>query len=86
MCDYIERQAALDLIESAGAWGWSKNQMYEEMQHVKSANVREDVFAKWEYITPGSCLYVGRTVCSNCRNETKIKFKYCPYCGARMIG
>ena len=101
MADYIERQAALDLVESAGAWGWSKNQLYEEIQAVPAANVREDVQGEWEWFdqergTPidGWDREWGWR-CSCCKDtlndeyddpDSSPKFNFCPNCGARMVG
>lgn len=100
MADYIERQAALDLVESAGTWGWSKNQLYEEMQAVPAA-VREDVQGEWEWFdqergTPidGWDREWGWR-CSCCKDtlndeyddpDSPPKFNFCPNCGARMVG
>lgn len=86
MADYIERQAALDLVESAGTWGWSKNQLYEEMQAVPAANVREDVQGEWiekkvMIRTPAAKNYF----CSVCKEEG-FQTIFCPNCGARMVG
>lgn len=87
MADYIERQAALDLVESAGAWGWSKNQLYEEIQAVPAANVREDVQGEWVLKHVGAGHYWECSACHEnpCIYVTK-NTNFCPHCGARMAG
>lgn len=60
----------------------------EKIQRLKSANVKEVIYAKWEYTKTGSPFSPGWINCSNCRylNEHREKFKYCPCCGATIIG
>lgn len=89
MADYIERQSALDLVESAGAWGWSKNQLYEEIQAATAANVREDVQGEWIFpVFDDSDENDPRCKCSVCGSiETPLaRHNFCPNCGARMTG
>lgn len=85
MADCIERQVALDLVESAGAWGWSKNQLYEEIQAVPAA-VREDVQGEWKTDSDRP----DTLICSACGAGYDVwkhdPHNFCPNCGARMTG
>lgn len=83
MIDYIERKQVLDLIESAWAWGWSKNELYDEMQEIPAPEVAPVVHGKWiEYQIPK---IICCSVC-DCGTGSKEKTKYCPNCGAKMDG
>ena len=89
MDDYIKRKNALDLIESAGALGWSKNQMYEEMQKVPAADVESVVHARWIWQENAEDFY-----CSACyewldvpiysSDSLRQRARRCRYCGAKM--
>lgn len=91
MGDYIEREAVINMLENAQIISDGENCGYctEDISiySIPLAQVRKDVYAVWKYhagIGPFGEDWIN---CSNCgaRNEAKIKFKYCPYCGARMI-
>lgn len=95
MPDYIEREKALKLIESAETWGWSNNILYDEMKNLPAADVAPVVHGKWIEVTrsvyygmdkQGNPIYRDRSVyyCSECNRKTVIKEKYCPDCGAKM--
>lgn len=84
MPEYIEKEKALKLIESAETWGWSNNTLYDEMKNLPAADVAPVVHGKWE---------PGNPICPVCGNN---KFKgldadvwadwmppFCPNCGAR---
>ena len=47
MNEYISRQEVLDLIESAGTWGWSESQLYDEISELATADVRPVVYGEW---------------------------------------
>lgn len=47
--EHIEREVALELIESAGEWGWSKERLYDEIQDVPSADVTPVVHGHWKW-------------------------------------
>lgn len=88
MDDYIERNRALDLIGSATTWGWSKNQIYDEMQEISSADVEPVVHGHW--------IYRGEEKgyqCSVCQSFCLLNYESdwcasecCPHCGAKMDG
>lgn len=88
MADYIDRKHALDLIESAATWGWSKNKMYDEMQDIPSADVAPVVHGNW--------IYRGEEKgyqCSVCQSFCLLNYESdwcasecCPHCGAKMDG
>lgn len=81
MPEYIDREKVLKLLESAQAWGWSMNTLYDEMKDLPSADVAPVVHGKWILDAKNHCH------CSQClsgRNiETQIGWNYCPNCGAR---
>lgn len=39
MADYIKREAALHLVESALAWGWTLNQLHKEIERLPAEGV-----------------------------------------------
>lgn len=86
MNDYINRQEALDLIESAGTWGWSESQLYDEISELTAADVRPVVYA--EPVRIFNDPYTGRmfTTCSQCTGKISPKDKFCKHCGADMRG
>lgn len=78
MNDYISRQAALDLIENAGTWGWSESQLYDEISELTTADVRPVVYGEWVFAEDA----VFR--CSVCyRICHELDAPFC-YCGADM--
>lgn len=97
MPDYIEREKALKLIESAETWGWSNNILYDEMKNLPAADVAPVVHAKWENCDWVEPYYHGcGTIripnagmkCTNCvhvfKKDLLWKDNYCPNCGAKM--
>lgn len=85
MSDYIKRKDALELIESAQAWGWSMNTLHSEIQALPAEDVVPVVHAKWiESVSFES----GFWVCSNCSFVSEAiaapkLYNYCPNCGAK---
>ena len=84
MSEYIEREVALELIESAGEWGWSKERLYDEIQDVPSADVTPVVHGHWKWNIEKT-----RPFCSKCAEEpyrasNRELPNYCPNCGAKM--
>lgn len=47
MDDCIKREQVLKLLESAQAWSWSMNTLYDEMQALPVEDVAPVVHAKW---------------------------------------
>ena len=95
MDEYIKREQVLKLLESAQAWNWSMNTLYDEMKDLPSADVAPVVHGRWEgWITPafyglddfGEPIYRDATFyrCSICSRKSAIKEKFCPSCGAMM--
>ena len=87
MSEYIKREQVLKLLESAQAWGWSMNTLYEEMQALPVEDVAPVVHAKWI-----QCLETDEWTCSNCEvtqicfdfTPKELGMSYCPNCGAKM--
>lgn len=95
MSEYIKREQVLKLLESAQAWGWSMNTLYDEIQALPAADVAPVVHGRWEgWITPafyglddfGEPIYRDAAFyrCSICSRKSAIKEKFCPSCGAMM--
>ena len=95
MDEYIKREQVLKLLESAQAWNWSMNTLYDEMKDLPSADVAPVVHGRWEgWITPafyglddfGEPIYRDATFyrCSICSRKSAIKEKFCPSCGAMI--
>lgn len=96
MDEYIKREQVLKLLESAQAWGWSMNTLYDEIQALPVEDVAPVVHGRWGgWTTPafygmddfGDPIYRDATFyrCSKCDRKSVIKEKYCPNCGAKMI-
>ena len=94
MDDYIKREQALKLIESAGAWGWSNNILYDEMKNLPAADVAPVVHGtpiskirpqKYEIYEQagtgenGEVLYHKRIYV-----DEKNSAEYCPVCNKRL--
>lgn len=94
MAEYIEKQAALDMIESATAWRMSMNQLYDEMKGLPAADVapvvhvtpmikcRPERYEKYEAhgtSESGETLYLKRIFV-----DEKNRVMYCPACGKRL--
>lgn len=81
MDEYIDRKQALNLVESSGMWGWSKEQLYDEMQDVPSADVAPVVHGKWLCAETDDEQFF---LCSVCNDKEYWESNYCPECGAKM--
>lgn len=97
MPEYIDREKALKLLESAQAWGWSNNTLYDEMKDLPSADVAPIVHAKWIDLCMTETDRCGEVIreekdvyfmCSNCECiYSKRHFcqrNFCARCGAKM--
>lgn len=85
MDDYIKREQVLKLLESAQAWGWSINTLYDEMQALPAEDAVPVVHGRWlESVSFES----GFWVCSNFgfvseAIATHKLYNYRPNCGAK---
>lgn len=84
MDEYIDRKQALNLVESSGMWGWSKEQLYDEMQDVPSADVAPVVHGTWFLRHIGHGHYWECSVCHATPIYVTNNTNYCPNCGAKM--
>lgn len=86
MSEYIKREQVLKLLESAQAWNWSMNTLYDEIQALPAEDAAPVIHAKWlESVSFES----GFWVCSNCSFVSEAiaapkLYNYCPNCGAKM--
>ena len=85
MDDYIKREQVLKLLESAQAWSWSMNTLYEEMQALPVEDAAPVVHAKW---IESENFDSGFWICSNCSFVSEAiaahkLYNYCPVCGAK---
>ena len=84
MDEYIDRKQELNLVESSGMWGWSKEQLYDEMQDVPSADVAPVVHGTWFLRHIGHGHYWECSVCHATPIYVTNNTNYCPNCGAKM--
>lgn len=95
MDEYIKREQVLKLLESAQAWNWSMNTLYDEMKDLPSADVAPVVHGRWT--TPRAIIE-----CSKCgfgmfpdgyffefgecvhAYESQYRPNFCPNCGAKL--
>lgn len=95
MSEYIKREQVLKLLESAQAWGWSMNTLYDEIQALPAADVAPVVHGRWT--TPRAIIE-----CSKCgfgmfpdgyffefgecvhANESQYRPNFCPNCGVKL--
>lgn len=95
MSEYIKYKDALELIESAQAWGWSISMLYDEVQALPVADVAPVVHGRWT--TPRAIIE-----CSKCgfgmfpdgyffefgecvhAYESQYRPNFCPNCGAKL--
>lgn len=86
MSEYIKREQVLKLLESAQAWGWSMNTLYDEIQALPTDDAAPVVHAKW---IESEIFDIGFWICSNCSFVSEAiaapkLYNYCPNCGAKM--
>lgn len=87
MDDCIKREQVLKLLESAQAWNWSMNTLYDEIQALPAEDAAPVVHAKWI-----QDLDTDEWTCSNCEvtqicfdfTPKELGMSYCPNCGAKM--
>lgn len=88
MDEYIKREQALKLLESAQAWNWSMYTLYDEMKDLPSADVAPVVHGKWEF-EPETINTYSVLKCSKCGWWTLDlsvdgSYHHCPNCGAKL--
>lgn len=88
MDEYIKREQVLKLLESAQAWNWSMNTLYDEMKDLPSADVAPVVHGKWEF-EPETINTYSVLKCSKCGWWTLDlsvdgSYHHCPNCGAKL--
>lgn len=88
MSEYIKREQALKLLESAQAWNWSMDTLYDEMKDLPSADVAPVVHGKWKF-EPETINTYSVLKCSKCGWWTLDlsvdgSYHHCPNCGAKL--
>lgn len=80
--EYIEREAAKELMEQALADEWEIQYADDRLDETPAADVVEVKYARWK----GAGM--GDYYCSLCNERFSIYklFHYCPNCGAKMDG
>jgi len=92
MKEYIEREAARDLIEAAWMDDWNLSYSNDRLDEIPAADVVEQKHGSWqERIVNDDCdkygLFRRRFYCSACGDwNMHGASKYCPNCGAKMDG
>ncbi len=91
MDEYIKREQVLKLLESAQAWNWSMNTLYDEIQALPAEDVAPVVHGRWIEVNPAYGIYECSVCgsadenCSDYYGEHNVKRQgYCPNCGARL--
>lgn len=89
--DAISRQAAINVaVDAVDDWDGGCNKTREEyirkaLETIPPVAPAERV-GQWEWVQYDSNPNIGNWHCSECRFITPQKFRYCPYCGAKMCG
>ena len=80
MAEYIEREAALNVINENKS---STELAWISVSKIPAADVAPVVHSKWEICCDGYYPY-----CKRCRNEPqgRVMTQFCPNCGAKMDG
>ena len=88
MKEYIEREAARDLMEQAIADDWEIQYADDRLDEIPAADVVEVRHGRWEY-EQFTVMYgnpYGCYRCSACGDASPHISNYCPNCGAKMDG
>lgn len=87
--EYIEKQAAIDAVDSVPAADWVRKRYMGELERIPPSDVRPVVRGHWERVEGDS-----RFMCSVCKSKEHVPtimgqptvWDYCPNCGAWMKG
>ena len=79
-CDYISRQAAIELLFNEDDYGKASIYTYD-LESIPPADVRENVRGEWRKMNHN----LGYE-CSECGFECDMTYYFCPNCGADMRG
>lgn len=89
MKDYIEREAACELLAMALDDDWEPEYAADRLNEVPAADVKPVVRGKWETVMLDH-EWIGcrpkAHYCSECHQITWFRTFYCPNCGADMRG
>lgn len=93
MNDLISRAAALEIIEAVKNVSWSQSgkvlcgKMYSQIKDLPAVDAAPVRHGRWINENPDDSLDP-RMRCSICTGieSPLIKWRYCPYCGAKMDG
>jgi hypothetical protein len=91
MKEYIEKEAARDLMEQALADEWEIQYADDRLDEIPAADVVEVRHGRWEPDEFWRNHDIDYCVCSACQkywihNGDQYDFNYCPNCGAKMDG
>ena len=91
MHECIEKEEVLKLVESAGSWGWSMDQLHEKIDALPAAKAAEERHGHWVEHTGEDA---GFHYCSECRRDAfnyqdgeqvvEVLSDWCPHCGCHM--
>lgn len=82
MADYIKREAALHLVESALAWGWSLNQLHEEIERLPAEGVGLEAALTQ---ARAELAAIRRYQIAGCAAGLRGPVPECPRCGSHVV-
>lgn len=96
MADYIRRDIVLKIINTVNDTGGFAGYadycvLFDEIDTMPASDVQPIKHGRWEYYKNNGI--INTYICTNCQGKVEMaidvepsKFKYCPNCGARLIG
>lgn len=89
MSEYIERGAAIKVIQKTSTLSFSRSGTVTALNKIPAADVVEVKHAEWEKVIWWQ--HQNRYECNECslcgcRVKPKVTYNYCPNCGAKMRG
>lgn len=86
--EYIEKQAAIDAVDSVPAADWVRKRYMGELERIPPSDVRPVVRGRWIVHYDDIWPTESTRECSECHEEVPllIDCKFCPNCGAEMEG